>query len=89
MTHKFYFTPNTQEGDLEAEPIVQLCIEHVLDPENAPSQDDINQDDLELMNGSLDPNTEVEARDGKNSTSQNDPNENETTAIMSEREGKL
>ena len=89
MTYKFYFTPNAQEGDLEPEPIVQLCIEHVLDPENAPSQNDIDQDDLELMNGSLDPNTENETQDEKKSSSRNDANENGTTAIVSEREGKF
>ena len=86
---KFYFILNAQEGDLEPEPMLQLCIEHVLDPENAPTQDDIDQGDLDLMNSSLDPSIEEETHEEKESLSRNDSKENWTTAIALEKEGEI
>ena len=83
---KFYFILNAQEGDLESEPMLQLCIEHVLDPENAPTQNDIDQEDLNLMNSSLDPS--IETHDEKESLSRNDSKENGTTANALE-EGEI
>ena len=68
--------------------MLQLCIEHVLDPENTPTQNDIDQEDLNLMNSSLDPSIEDETHDEKESLSRNDSKKNGTTANALE-EGEI
>ena len=67
--------------------MLQLCIEHVLDPENAPTQNDIDQEDLNLISN-LDPSIEDETHDEKESLSRNDSKENGTTANALE-EGEI
>ena len=55
-----------------------MCTEHLLDPDNASSEDDANQDDLDLLNGSLDPSIEdtTDVKEKTQTHNEKKPNEN-------------
>ena len=66
---------------MEPEPILQMCIEQVLDPDNVPTQGEVDEDDLDLLNGSLDSSIEdvTDVKEDKHVQENKEPNENGTT----------